>query len=153
MPKAPYDPAAAHQYYEEHKNLKGRKKGSPTPHVQRHVANAKQVRTAQQKVTEIQGKLKRLRDLLHEKQRNAHKPKPTGKPTQADKTKDRKNSEHYRNTHKQQIKNLSKGGGHKSAAKGKTAADMGVDELKGAIRETVTQLKHAIANARSLKGG
>lgn len=153
MPKV-YDSQKAHDYYERTKHLKGRKPGAgdkptgPRP-------SARQVQAANAKVAQIQAKLSRLRDLLHEKQAAARK-EADHKPTQAEKLKDQQQSKEYYDKHKQSIKNLRKGSGggsDKGASKPKTAADMSVDELKTAIRNVVTQLKQAITEARSMRGG
>lgn len=157
MPRAAYDPQKAHEYYERTKELKGRKKGSsPTPHVQRKVASQAQVKTAEQKVAEIKGKLERLRALLREKVAASKSDEPERK-NAAQKAADAKKSKEYYDKHKESIKNdrekASKGSGGGSSAGGKTAADMTADELRTAIRNTVAQLKQAINNAQSLRRG
>lgn len=154
MPRAAYDPAKAHEYYERTKELKGRKKG-PGDKPAGHRPSAQQVQSANAKVAQIQAKLNRLRDLLHEKQASARK-EADHKPTQAEKLKDQKQSKEYYDKHKQSIKNLregSGGGSKKGTSQPKTAADMSVDELKTAIRNVVNQLKQAISEARSMRGG
>lgn len=159
MPRAAYDPQKAHDYYERTKHLKGRdKSGGPTPHVQNHLAKKAPpaaVKSAEQKVTEIKGKLERLRTLLREKIAAEKSSKPEHK-NQAQKAADAKQSKEYYDKHKQQIKNNREkggsGGGTKSSGP-KTAADMSADELRSAIRTTVEQLKTAIANAQKLRGG
>lgn len=155
MPRANYDPQKAHDYYERTKELKGRQKGSGAPaHARQSHA---QVASAQQKVAQIEAKLNHLRELLRAKVADEKKSSTASdKPTQADRTKAAKDSKHYRDTHKQQIKNLQKGkksGGDSSTSSPKTAADMSASELRSAISRTVVQLKQAINNAQRLRGG
>lgn len=154
MPRANYDPQKAHDYYERTKQLKGRHKGPGQP---QHAPPHAQVASAQQKVAEIEAKLNRLRELLRAKIADEKKSSAASqKPTQADKLKAAKDSKHYRDTHKQQIKNLrngSKGSGGSSTSSPKTAADMSASELRSAIAKTVVQLKQAISNAQRLRGG
>jgi hypothetical protein len=155
MPRANYDPAKAHDYYERTKQLKGRHKGSGVHAREKH--SPAQVASAQQKVAQIEAKLNHLRELLRAKIADEKKSgKASDKPTQADRTKAAKDSKHYRDTHKQQIKNLQKGkknGGGTSSSSPKTAADMSASELRSAISRTVVQLKQAINNAQRLRGG
>ncbi len=155
MPRANYDPQKAHDYYERTKELKGRQKGSGAPaHARQSHA---QVASAQQKVAQIEAKLNHLRELLRAKVADEKKSSTASdKPTQADRTKAAKDSKHYRDTHKQQIKNLQKGkksGGGTSTSSPKTAEGMSASELRSAISRTVVQLKQAINNAQRLRGG
>ena len=154
MPRANYDPQKAHDYYERTKHLKGRHKGSGKPD---NKPSQAQVASAQQKVAQIEAKLNHLRELLRAKVADEKKSSSASKkPTQADRNKAAKDSKHYRDTHKQQIKNLQKGkknGGGTSTSSPKTAADMSASELRSAISRTVVQLKQAINNAQRLRGG
>jgi hypothetical protein len=156
MPRADYDPAKAHEYYERTKKLKGRLKRATDQPPARRQASPQQVQSAQAKVAQIEAKLNHLRELLRAKVADEKKSSTASKkPTQADKLKDRKDSAHYRATHQQQIKNLAKGksSGGSSSSKPKTAADMSASELRTAISHVVTQLKQAITDAKRLRGG
>lgn len=148
MPKREYDAGKAHEYYERTKHLKGRKKGAGDPPAAPHKANPAKAAAAQQKVAQIEAKLTRLRSLLQSRM------KDSGKSTQADKLKDRQDSKEYRAKHKNEIKNDRAKAARKSGGGGgKSSSSMSTPELKAAIRNTVVQLKQAIADARSLRGG
>lgn len=152
MPPAEYDPVKAHAYYERTKHLKGRRLGTaPDPPAQ-HKASQAQIQSAQQKVAAIQGKLDRLRALLREKTASSSSSKPESK-NAAQKAADAKDSKEYYDKHRQEIKNKREKSSSGGGGGAKTAADMDADELRTAIRNTVSQLKTAIANAQRLRGG
>src|SRR3954447_15245791 len=88
-----YDPAKAHQYYEEHKHLKGRKKGLAQPprqgpaHVRKNSRHAhKNSVRHQQKIAlehsikQLQGKLGKLEALIKKKEATLRKDQALNKP-------------------------------------------------------------------------
>lgn len=156
MPRAAYDPAKAHDYYERTKDLKGRKKGQGEHPPANHASQA-QVASAQQKVASIEAKLGRLRELLRQKVADEKKSGGQKPSTQADKIKNRQASKRYRDQHANEIKNDSKAAARKSGGSsstgGKTASSMSSSELRTAISHTVAQLKSAIQDAKRLRGG
>lgn len=161
MPRAKYDPAKAHDYYMRTRDLKGRHKGSgPSP--SQHHSSTPQLSSAQAKVSQIEAKLSRLRELLRQKVADSKKSNGPEKATTADKLKDRQHSKEYYEKHKNEIKNdraqasRKSGGGSssKSSSSGaKTASSMSESELRDAIRTAVGQLKKAISEAKQLRGG
>lgn len=146
MPDPNYDPVKAHQYYLEKRQLKGRRHGVSQQPMSK-LAKPKNDASAQAKVHEIEAKLNKLRDLLRKKlaSSSSHDKKT---PTAGDKLKQKQQSKAYYEKHKQKIaqekKKNSSGGGSSSGG----YESMSADELKTAIRNTVVQLKEAIANAR-----
>lgn len=168
---APYDPAKAHLYYEQHKHLHPRAKGSGTYTVNR--GGGKKVTLTGKQLTEekayaghrvsaIKDRLKNLTEELHKKMAEAHK-----KPTAADKHAQAKASKKYADKHKQQIANKAKAeaskhktvGGtpaKKSASSGssssssKTHKSTTVEGLKKEIVTTKANLKAAVAKQRQL---
>lgn len=153
MARAEYDPVKAHDYYERTKQLKGRKPGSPTPHLQNRKASTAQVQTAEQKVKAIKEKIEKLRALLREKVAAAKSDKPETQ-NSSQKAAEAKKDAAYYDKNKESIKAKAKAtGGGSSSSPAKTADSMSADELRSAISAAVTQLKSAIANAQKLRGG
>lgn len=160
MPERVYDAAKAHDYYIRTRKLKGRQKGAeresgstrpgaPKPQTKKK-GSKQEIASADAKVAAIRGKLDRLRELLKQKQA-ASKPSQAAPKNHQQKEKDQQQSEDYYEKHKQKIK-AERGKGSGGSSK-KTAADVGIDELKTTIRNTVVQLKKAIAEARQTRGG
>lgn len=155
-----YDPQKAHQYYEEHKHLKGRQHGSNVVpfkghHADPHPAAPHVISPAvQQQITALKGRLAaleaHLRELLASKRKDAQK-KPEHK-TAAQKAKDARDSKKYRQEHKTELaqkrkQDASKSGGGSSS--GPTAiSDMTEAQLRTAIARTRANLQAAVAKAR-----
>lgn len=153
---AEYDPAKRRQRYLEERQLKGRRKGRGVDLARERGGTGQQ--EAKARVAELSAKVERLRGLLRQKLAAARSKNKADDPkTAGEKLKDRQKSKEYYDKNKQSIKNLRKGGGggKKSESKsgGKSYDDMDVDELKSAIRNAVAQLKDAIAEARTTRGG
>lgn len=147
-----YDPVKAHDYYERTKHLQGRKPGAGRQPQGRPKA-AQAQKNAQQKVAEIRAKLDRLRALLREKEASERKSKAPEHKNASQKAADAQKDKEYYDKHKQEIKNNRTQAAKSGGGGGKTAADMSADELRSAIRNTVTQLKKAIAAAQQARGG
>jgi ATP-dependent exoDNAse (exonuclease V) beta subunit len=147
MPDPNYDPVKAHQYYEDHKHLKGRRKGQAHPPPQQH--HRQPDAAAQQKVAQIQAKLARLHELLNKKIASSHASKKDKPKTAADKLKQAQQNKDYYKKHREKIKAAhKKASGTGGGSSGGSYESMSVDELRTAIRRTVVQLKEAIAKAR-----
>jgi hypothetical protein len=163
-----YDPVEAHKYYEEHKKLKGRKKGSaeepPSSGRTRQQiaqgAKAAQRKELQARIQALSKKLGELEALIkkreHEeasedrksKAKKERSAKEKDKPkTAAEKADAARESEKYRKEHKQELKNKSKdraksGGG--DSKKGSKTKKHSVSELKS----LATKVKGQIAVAK-----
>lgn len=162
--RAPYDPVKAHEYYIRTRQLKGRKKGSPTYTVtkpsgktvtltgrelaEQRAYAAKRVNDIKLKLAELQSKLvAALGDAREKKaksEREAKKP-----PTAAEKAEAARESKKYRTKNRQKIANQ-----RKSAArteKTKKEADP-VKALQTKIGEIKKRLSAAVAIQRALTG-
>jgi hypothetical protein len=156
-----YDPLAAHKYYEEHKHLKGRKKGSgPPPPSGRTPRQAAANAKAQQKtalaasIQNLQKKLGQLEELIRKKEHEAasedrkskakkeRSAKEKDKPkTAAEKAKAARDNKQYRDKHKASLKAKAKkdgksgGGSDKQSASKKSVSDLKVlaTRVKGQI--------------------
>jgi hypothetical protein len=163
-----YDPVKAHEYYEKHKHLKGRKTGaSQQPadrRIVRHLPNArhKQKIELQNSIQNLQAKLGKLEDLIKKKEEILKKDKAQAKvrakkkdkpATAADKAKAARESKQYRQKHKQELKTkekqaAAKSGGGSSKSSGtkshKKPSDMSIADLKA----LATKVKGQIAVAK-----
>jgi hypothetical protein len=161
-----YDPFRAHQYYEQHKHLKGRKKGqghvtsarrNTARHPNRNSARHKQKIHLQNRVDNLQEKLGELEKLIQKKEAilrkdqvrakgKAHKKKDTPK-TAAQKAKAARENKKYRQKHHSQLKakgkQAGKGGGHKSGT-GQKTSQKSIAELKA----LATKVRGQIAVAK-----
>lgn len=161
-----YDPAKAHQYYEEHKHLKGRKKGSAPPPTSVNLkspssAKTKQKIALQNSVMNLEAKLGKLEQLIKQKeailkrdqaQAKVKARKPKDKPaTAADKAKAARENKKYRQQHHQQLKVKAKqasnkpgggsnSGGAKSGAASQKPSDMSIANLKALATKVKGQL-------------
>lgn len=156
----PYDPKKAHDYYEKHKHLKGRKKGvtdilaksgnrvltANNPKLQKQKADvAARVGVLQKKLALLQTELKKRMSEAKKAGREAKKPD-----TAAEKSGKARDAKKYRDKNKQKLKNQAKksGGSSKGSSpkkpKGTTA------ELKNTIDRVKKNLDAAIAQQRAL---
>jgi hypothetical protein len=173
---APYDPKKAHDYYLRTRKLKGRKPGSAPPKIgglgarsafakvkvpKKHtqvsdlspqqkrelqvVARAR-VQKAQQKLNELNRKLKDKLAEAKKAERDAKKPK-----TASEKAKDARESEKYRKSHKQELKTKAKGKREADKASGKdTSSSNSVEGLKKQIASAEKELATAKAKQKAL---
>lgn len=161
-----YDPAKAHKYYEEHKHLKGRKKGSTQlpsgsapPQQKIGGVKAQQRKELQASIKALSDRLVKLEALIkkraHEeasdnrkaKAKKERAAKEQNKPkTAAEKAKAARESEKYRKQHKQELKNKAKKDSGKSGGKDKKGSNKkhSVSELKS----LATKVKGQIAVAK-----
>lgn len=160
-----YDPAKAHDYYEKHKHLKGRKTGVIQPpssgRARVSPAKAKQKIALQNSVNNLQAQLGKLEALIQKKeatlrqdkaQARVRARKPKDKPeTAADKAKASRENKKYRDKHKQQLKTKAKqaagksgGGSSKTSATSQKPSDMSIANLKA----LATKVKGQIAVAK-----
>jgi hypothetical protein len=162
-----YNPIQAHQYYEQHKHLKGRKKGqghvtsarrNAAHHPNRNSARHKQKIHLQNRIENLQSKLGQLEAMIHKKEAilrkdqahakgKAHKKKDTPK-TAAQKAKAARENKKYRQKHHSQLKAKAKqagkgGGGHKSGT-GQKTSQKSIAELKA----LATKVRGQIAVAK-----
>lgn len=165
---AVYDPAKAHKYYEEHKKLKGRQRGSAQPEPSGRTrrpdtgVKAQQRKELKARIDSLADRLNKLEALIkkrtHEeasedrkskaKKERAAKEKDKPK-TAAEKAEAARESEKYRKEHKQELKNKakkdsSKSGGDSSSEKKSGAKKHSVSELKS----LATKVKGQIAVAK-----
>jgi len=169
MPVPNYDPVKAHQYYEQHKHLKGRHaKGTSTtlqrvgktpvgghkaPSAKQHGSKSE----AQQRAVRLTAKLNSLNKALQEateelrvkraaSQRSRATAKKTARKNSDGKTtaKERQQSKEYRQKHKAQIAAKAKKSGGGSSTK-KHVKDMTISELTS----RVSKIKSLISEAKS----
>lgn len=161
--KAPYDPVKAHEYYIRTRQLKGRKKGSPTFSVRKpggstvtlttrqlteqRIYAAKRVNDIKLKLAELNSKLNiALREAREKKakaERKADKP-----PTAAEKSKDAREAKKYRTKNRQKLANKRKS---ETRTKKSKEADP-VDALITKIGQIKKRLSAAVAIQRALTG-
>lgn len=161
MAEQPYDPAARRQRYLETRELKGREKGSDdpvgtgrapakaAPPANRQAARA----AAAQRVSALNAKLTQLKAALAAARQKSSSSKPSAKPGTAEaKSKDKAYNEKYYEEHKSKIAADKKQSGGSAASKTSTTqpATRSVEELESAIRDTLNQLKVAVARLKSL---
>lgn len=168
-----YDPVKAHQYYERHKHLKGRHRGStPQPTGRRAAAQphgkarARQKAELQARVTKLTGLLHKLEALIKEKEdalkRSQASAKSTAKKeraakdknkpqTAAEKAKAARDAKKYRKKHHQELKtkakqasNKSGGGGSAKKGAAQKPAEMHIKDLKA----LATKVRGQIAIAK-----
>lgn len=170
---AGYDPVKAHEYYEKHKKLKGRRKGqaqdiSSESHDPRtgktreqiaKEAKAKQRKELTAAIHKMEGNLKKLETLIKEriheeksedrksKAKKERAAKEREKPkTAAEKAKAARENEKYRDKHQQKLKSDSKkdGASGGSSSKHKGSKKHSIDELKS----LATRVRGQIAIAK-----
>lgn len=172
---APYDPRKAHEYYLRTRKLKGRKpaaaqppklvptggrqlpKAPPKKHTQisdlspqqkrelQVVARAR-VQKAQQKLNELNRKLKDKLAEAKKAERESKKPK-----TAAEKAKDAREAKKYRQSHKTELKTKAKGKRDAEKASGKdTSSSNSVEGLKKQIAAAEKELATAKAKQKAL---
>jgi chromosome segregation ATPase len=168
-----YNPVKAHQYYEAHKQLKGRPKAVPkrtttSTHTPRQVtsttkkpaklpANAGKMKTVNSRIGRLRSAVQKLQGALSEaeaalsaKRQTARKTKKAssdGKTT----VKERQSSQTYRDKHQAEIKSKAKTkSAGSSTSSSKSVSDMDVQELtarvikiRGALQDAKKQLATA----------
>jgi hypothetical protein len=160
-----YDPVKAHDYYEKHKHLKGRQRGSadqPTGNRgAKSTTKAAQKAKLQASITNLTKKLQQLEELIKRKEAalkrdaktNAKKErsaKEKNKPqTAAEKAKAARDAKQYRKKHHTELKNKakrasSKSGGSSSSKSTTKPKDMHIADLKA----LATKVRGQIAVAK-----
>ena len=129
----PYDPVKAHEYYIRTRQLKGRKKGSPTYTVQykgkaiklsakqlaaQRAYAAERVNSIKKRLNELASKLREQRSEARQKDAKAKREAKKG-PTVAEKSEAARESKKYREKHKQELATKSRQSGS-SGSKGST---------------------------------
>lgn len=162
--KTLYDPAKAHEYYIRTRQLKGRKAGSSSFTVKGtrgQTVNlsgqqlAEQRAYAAKRINDIKNRLAELSSKLNTLRSEARKKEAGGKreakkaPTAADKSKAAKESEQYRDKHKQELATKSKRESSKRSAKSKSETDP-IAELEDKISKVKSRLTAAVARQRAL---
>jgi len=157
---AKYDPQKAHDYYEAHKHLKGRRHGSKEedrkgrgPGKGTPAASHKISPAAQKKIDHLTSRLHELQARLHELLANAKKNgghKKDEHKSAAEKSKDARDAKKYREKHKTELaakrkkaEGKSGGGGHSSGI-----GSMTESQVRAAIARVRQDLQAAIAQAR-----
>lgn len=146
-----YDPVQAHKYYEEHKHLKGRKKGVAQPTTSSRMRNSvktQQKVALQAQIQNLESKLAKLEELIRKKETAAtsenrkskakqeRATKEKNKPqTAADKAKIARDNAKYRDKHKTEIANKAKsasssGSSSTSTTKPSSSTSVSIDALK-----------------------
>lgn len=161
-----YDPKKAHDYYEQHKHLTGRKKGKIKPEplpgshkIKLSAAKVKQRVELQARIQTLEKRLQELQDLIRKKEheeasddrkskaKKERAAKDKDKPkTAAEKSKAARENEKYRDKHKQEIKSKEssgKSGGESAKTKSKSSSET-VSDLKA----LATKVKGQIAVAK-----
>jgi Tfp pilus assembly protein FimV len=166
--RSQYDPVKAHQYYEQHKHLKGRRKGStqPTgagrPRQQRPAkSRARQKAELQARITNLSKKLQELEQLIQVKEaalkrsqasakstaKKERSAKEKNKPqTAAEKAKAARDAKQYRQKHRQELKTKAKqasqksGGGSSKKGASQKPRDMHIKDLKALATKVKGQL-------------
>jgi hypothetical protein len=171
----PYDPKKAHEYYLRTRKLKGRKPAAAKPGLGSRSALAKaaqnqpkkhtqisdlspqqkrelqvvaraRVEKAQQKLSELNKKLKDKLAEAKKAERDAKKPK-----TAAEKSKDAREAKKYRQSHKTEISTKSKAKRGSDKASGKDASsNNSVEGLKKQIASAEKELATAKAKQKAL---
>ncbi|MFL5665510.1 MAG: hypothetical protein ACJ8BW_29820 [Ktedonobacteraceae bacterium] len=167
-----YDPVKAHQYYEQHKQLKGRRRGqaSPTSRVRvakpvaRSPTRVKQKAELRARITTLTQKLHELEQLIQKKEavlkRDQASAKSTAKKergakeknkpkTAAEKAKAARDTKKYRQQHQQKLKTKAKqaskkSGGSSSKQKAQKPSEMHIKDLKA----LATRIKGQLAVAK-----
>jgi hypothetical protein len=161
-----YDPVKAHQYYEQHKHLKGRRRGAtPPPPAPRRtgtpsLARARQKAALQASVTTLSNKLQLLENLIRTKEavlrrdqsiakskaKKERGAKEKNKPkTAAEKAQAARDAKKYRQQHQQALKTKAKqanksGGSSSSKKTSDTPREMPIKELKALATKVRGQL-------------
>ena len=161
--RAPYDPVKAHQYYLRTRQLKGRKKGSPTFTVrlangktveltarqltEQRVYAAKRVNDIKQKLAELSTKLKQA--MSEARKEDAKSAREAKKPdTAAEKSKAARESKKYRDKNQQKLATK-----RKVAAKTKSEPKKdSVAQLQTRINDVKKRLTTALSIQRALAG-
>lgn len=161
--RAPYDPVKAHEYYLRTRQLKGRRKGSPTflvnkPSGKTVVLTSRELSEqrayAAKRINDIKLRLNELNKKLHVALREARDKKAKSereakKPlTAAEKADAARESKKYRTKNRQKLANK-----RKSAARTNTSKETDpVEELVTKIGDIKKRLSAAVAIQRALTG-
>src|SRR3954454_24271199 len=136
---ADYNPAKAHEYYEKHKHLKGRKKGSAqrplkprTTRAPASSAKARQRKELSARIQSLSKKLQQLEELIRKKEHEAKSEDRKGKAKKeraakekdkpksaAEKAKAARENKQFRDKHKQELKTKAKKDASKSGGSSK----------------------------------
>lgn len=161
--RAPYDPVKAHEYYIRTRQLKGRKKGSPTFSVtktsgktvtltsreltEQRAYAAKRINDIKLRLNELNAKLSiALREARDKKAKSERKAKKA--PTAAEKSEAARESKKYRAKHRQKLATK-----QKLAAKTEKSKEVDpVKELQTKIDGIKKRLSAAVAIQRALTG-
>jgi chromosome segregation ATPase len=166
-----YDPVKAHQYYEEHKKLKGQTttksapKSTPTPQKASPVTNSKprvpaespKIRVAKARIGRLRSAVQKLQGALSEAEAALSAKRQTARKTKKadsdNKTtvKERQDSKEYRDKHQTEIAaKRKKDSGSSSKSSSTSVSDMGVQELTARvikIRGALSDAKKQLATA------
>jgi hypothetical protein len=156
-----YDPAKAHEYYERTKQLKGRDKGSAEDssgsgsNTQTALAPDRQAAraAAAARVKSLNGKLAKLQAALKAaRAKSSTSSKSSDKPSAGEaNAKQKAANKQYYAKHKNEIANDRKAEAKSTPEKASAKAEpRGIEELESAIRNTLGELKAAIAKLKSL---
>ena len=165
-----YDPVRAHEYYLRTRKLKGRQRGPgeqpegfAKANARRHeLAKPRQRRELQARVRSLEGKLRKLeakiREMEHEEASEDRKgaakkeraAKERDKPkSAAEKAESARESEKYRDKHKQELKSQTKETGSKSGGGGSSSKKTSSKtEQVSQLRALATKVKGQIAVAK-----
>ena len=163
--RSAYDPAKAHEYYLRTRQLKGRKAASPTYTVRTGRKSvtltgrqlAEQKANVAERISAIKTKLAELtvkiNKLVSETKKNTSETKREAKkaPTASEKSEAARESEKYRDKHKQELSTKRKTDSTNKSAKSKSEKDA-VVALEVKISEVKDRLTAAVARQRALAG-
>ncbi len=158
-----YDPVKAHQYYEAHKHLKGRKgekkptssgSGDKGGKPQSKPALSNTTQAAKQKVLRLNEYVSKLQSALSEAEAELSKKRQAARQTEKQNSdgkstaKEKQSAKEYRDKHKTEIaakrKSSSSSGGGTSSSSSHSVSDMSVEELTSRI----IKIKSALTDAK-----
>lgn len=158
-----YDPAKAHEYYMRTRHLTGRKRGQTAPPpTQNNVSRVQAKQQLARRITQLEGKLAALDDLIKKKEAALKRGQETmrnrnKKPTAADKSKKAEEAKKYRHAHRQELATKAKqaaqksgGGGDGKAGTAKPDSQKPIKELKMLATKVRGQLQAAKTKLNAL---
>lgn len=165
---ADYDPVKAHEYYERHKQLKGRNKGSARrtlkPRTTRAPASSAKARQRKELSASIQSlskKLQQLEALIRKKEHEAKSEDRKGKAKKersakekdkpksaAEKAKAARDNKQFRDKHKQELKTKAKKDSGKSVGSSKKPTSRISKSSAADLKVLATKVKGQIAVAK-----
>lgn len=162
---ADYDPAKAHDYYEHHKHLKGRRPAQVKPHTVRpsktgltraqihSAAKEKQRVELSAAISRLTSRLQKLEALIKQRESDAasenrkstakkeRAAKEKDKPeTAADKAKTARDNKQYRDSHQQKLKSASKTSSSSSKSTKSSSNKHSIEELKSLATRVLGQI-------------